>query len=67
MSTIAPQRKSKEQRRIERVENLARYELGHARGETRGWQIVPSQMMPVWQFIRGGAFQPLTKTNINVN
>lgn len=28
-------------------------------GESRGWELVPSGGMPVWQFIPGGKFSPI--------
>lgn len=40
-----------------RLDNFERMKI---RGETRGWQIKPSAGMPTWQFIQGGAFQPIS-------
>lgn len=47
---------------MERVANLLAREVSKVRGENRGWQIKSSAGLPVWQFIKGGAFQPRTST-----
>ncbi len=46
---------------MERVLSLQAREL-NPRGESRGWQIKSSAGIPVWQFIKGGAFQPRNGT-----
>jgi hypothetical protein len=35
--------------------------LLRAQGDNRGWQLVLSAGVPVWQWIRGGKFQPVTR------
>jgi hypothetical protein len=56
------QKKSRAERRAERLAKREERERFRIRGESRGWQIKSSSGMPVWQFIRGGAFQPLPET-----
>lgn len=43
------------------MERILKFELFKVRGESRGWQIKSSDGIPVWQFIQGGAFQPVSK------
>lgn len=54
-------KKTPAQRRADRLARLERFEKMRIRGEARGWQIKSSAGMPVWQFINGGAFQPVGK------
>lgn len=58
---LGVRKKSREERRTERMERILKFELFKVRGESRGWQIKSSDGIPVWQFIQGGAFQPVSK------
>ena len=56
---VFPGRKSRAQKRAERLARGKAIELARAPGDGKGWEIVESEGIPTWQMVEGGWFQPI--------